>query len=138
MARLEFAELGRLALDMEALAAMPEAVPSGMLDAAADVLMAAQKQKADAMLQGPYNRGAVAAGIRKGQAKKSGSGMSLDISFEGSQHGRPLTEIAYVNEYGKIGQAARPFIRTANEEHGEAAAEAAQRVLDEYTQSNGL
>ena len=63
---------------------------------------------------------------------------SVDITFEGTQHGNKLTEIAFVNEYGKSGQVARPFVRSAIETKKEAANEKAAAVLYSYEKSIGL
>ena len=47
-------------------------------------------------------------------------------------------EIAFVNEYGKRGQKARPFIRDANAESESKMEKAAFRIYDNYLKSKNL
>lgn len=114
---------------------LPKNVQAEMLNAMADVVVEAQRDEANAMLQGPYNKGAVAAAVKKGNPATGGSNPSIKVTFEGTQHGNRLGEIAFVNEYGKTNQPARPFIMTANAkcetETTEAAAEIFYKYLDQ-------
>ena len=103
-----------------------------MLEVQADVLAEAEKRTADSMLQGPYNKGAVAGSIRKGKIHSVGGDKYIDILFTGTQHGNRIAEIAYVNEYGKTNQPARPFIATAIEQSEDEAEERAADVIDKY------
>lgn len=109
-----------------------------MLNASANVVVAAQKRKASVMLQGPYNKDAVMNAITKGKFKKSGSIASIKIEFPGTQHSTPIGRIAYVNEYGKTNQPARPFIATANKESEEEAESAAMAAYDAWLKTKGL
>lgn len=45
-------------------------------------------------------------------------------------------EIAFINEYGKTNQPARPAIREANEENADQAVEDAADVLDRWIQKH--
>ena len=138
MAKLEFGELDELLLSMEEIAAIPDAVLAEMLNAAGDVVVREQRNTAASMLQGPYNRGAVAAAVRKKKPRRKKDGASLEITFDGTQHGTRLAEIAFINEFGKKGQAARPFVRTANERCAGEATEAQARVYDAWLKGKGL
>mgnify|MGYP001163362984 CR=1 FL=1 len=104
-----------------------------MLDAMADVVVEAQKRTASTMLQGPFYRGGVAGAVAKGRVKKSRDGKVLPIEFIGTQHGEELARIAYINEYGKTNQPARPFIATANAQCEGEAVEKAAAVFEKYT-----
>lgn len=115
-----------------------DTVMDEMLSAKGDVVVEAQKKTAGTMLQGPYNKRAVMGAVTKGKARKIKGGRALDITFEGEQHGNRLAEIAYVNEFGKTNQPARPFIQTANEQSADAATEAAADVLDRHLKNKGL
>lgn len=106
-----------------------------MLDKQADVVVAAQRETAKSMLKGRYNKGAIRAAIKKGKTKRKKDGLVKHITFNGKQHGVRLAEIAFINEYGKRGQPARPFIRTANEKCANAAQLAAESVFDNWIES---
>lgn len=109
-----------------------------MLNASADVVVAAQKRMAGKMLQGPYNKGAVMSAIRKSKITKKKGGASIKIEFPGTQHNTAISEIAFINEFGKTNQPARPFIATANEECADEAGGAAAEAYDEWLKTKGL
>lgn len=118
------------------LAAVPDAVIDAMLNAEADVAVDAQKRTADSMLHGEYWTGDLARSVTKGKVKGGKDGRSLTISFKGSRTRAntttPNTEIAFVNEFGKRGQPARPFIKTANEQCADEAVAAAGKEYDKW------
>lgn len=144
MASFRVEGLGDLMMSFEELSLMPEHVPMGMLDAGAAVLEKAQKEKARTMLAGPYNRGYVMSGLKRQKPKKNKDGYVQHITFEGTvtdeYHKKPtrIAEIAFINEFGKTNQPARPFIQTANEEHADEAEAAEAKVLDDYLKSINL
>ena len=51
---------------------------------------------------------------------------------------RHTIERAYIDEYGKRGQPARPFIRTANERAEPKAAQAGEKVYGAFLDRHGL
>ena len=144
MAGFRVEGLDELMASFEQLALLPDHVPMEMLDAGAAVLEEAQKQKARTMLKGPYSAGRVAGSIKRQKPKKSAGGYIQRITFEGTvkdkYHKKPTraAEIAFINEFGKSGQPARPFIQTANEESADEATAAEARVYDDYLNSIGL
>ena len=93
---------------------------------------------AGTMLQGPYYEGAVAASVKAGKPRVSKSGATVIIKFEGTQHGNRLGEIAFINEYGKKSQPARPFIKKATKEAQDPGADKARVILDRFLSSKGL
>lgn len=117
------------------LAAMPDDVIDRMLNAEADIAVNAQKRTASSMLKGPYDKGAVSGAVKKSKVKGTKSGKAINITFPGKQHGNRIAEIAFVNEFGKQGQDARPFIKTANEECADEAVNAAGAIFDEFINS---
>jgi hypothetical protein len=135
MARFAVSGMDELGDIFKNLAAIPDETIWAMLDAEADVVVAAQRRTAAAMLAGPYNKGAVKSAIRKGKIKRTKGVYRQHITFNGKQHGRPLGEIAFVNEFGKRGQGARPFVKTANEECADEAVNAAGDVYDNWIES---
>ena len=70
------------------------------------------------------------------KAKKTDSGGYLNISFSGSRRrGKTTTrnaEIAFVNEYGKRGQPARPFIGTAMSRSEDEITAPAEKVIGDW------
>ena len=77
--------------------------------------------------------------IKTARAKQTDSGGYENITFSGSRRrGNTATrnaEIAFVNEYGKRGQPARPFIGTAMTRHEEEIADPGAEVLGEWIEN---
>lgn len=135
MAHIRFEGLDELIADLGGIDDLPV---EEMLNAGADVTVAAQKHKADVMLEGPYNKDAVKGAIRKGKARKNKDGAYIKVDFPGMQHGNRIAEIAFVNEFGKTNQPARPFIYTANEESAAERDGAAMAAYDAWLKTKGL
>lgn len=144
MASFRVDGLDELLRDFSAIAELPDTVAEDMLNAEADVLVEAQKATAGSMLAGPYSKGITAYGLTKGKVQMSSGGKVLHITFKGTitdaHHKKPtrIAEIAFINEFGKEGQPSRPFIKTANEEKGEQAVQAAARVYDRFLKTKGF
>lgn len=144
MARFRVDGLDDLLQDFDRFAKMPEDVQDKMLNAEADILVEAQRKTARSMLTGPYSKGIVAKNVIKGKVKKAKDGKVLHITFEGSvtdkahKKGTRVAEIAFINEFGKENQPARPFIQTANEQFADEAVEAARDVHDKWLNEIGL
>lgn len=140
MAKFDTSNLAEFMVDMKDLANLPNSVIADMLDSEADVIMPAQKKMAQSM--GVYDTGQLANSITKGKVTTSSSGSSLSLTFSGSRkRGNTTTrnaEIAFVNEFGKHGQPARPFIQTANEQNIDKAVDKAADVYDKYLKSKNL
>ena len=139
MATMTTSGLDELALSFEEIARGGDELMRPMLEAQCEIVGKAQAETAASMLAGPYNQGALAKGPTPGKYKRSAGGASMSLTFKGSQHGTRLAEIAFYNEFGTgRGQAARPFIRAANEKSASAATDAAAKVYDQYLASKGL
>ena len=122
----------------DGLAALPDEVTEEMLDVQADIVVEAQKKTASTMLQGPYYAGGVAGAVKKSGVRRTSEGKAVEIGFSGKQHGEDLARIAYINEYGKTNQPARPFIMAANAQAEGPALAAAAKVYDNYLKSKNL
>lgn len=113
-----------------------------MLQAGGDVVVEELKKTAKTMLSGRCATGELARSLRKGEITKKDNRRQIAIEFSGSRKRYKTTtrnaEIAYINEFGKKGQPARPFIATAKEQSGEKAAEAAEIVFDRWLSSKGF
>ena len=127
--------LPELEKQLAMLSTIPADVIWKMLDAEADVVVAAQRATAASMLAGRFNKGAVQRAIKKGKIKLVKGVYTQYINYTGRQHGNRIAEIAFVNEYGKKGQAGRPFIRTANEQCADQAVDAGAKVLYDWIDS---
>jgi HK97 gp10 family phage protein len=126
----------------ENLATVPERVIDDMLTAEAAVVAAAQKRTAREMLKGKYATGQIEKSVKPSKPRKLKGVKVISIEFAGSRkRGKRKTsettnaEIAFINEYGKRGQPARPFIKTANEQAADDAVKAAAAIYDEYVDS---
>lgn len=117
---------------------LPEKTRKEMVDAKAEIVEKSLIYYAGTMLQGPYYKGGVARSVTRQKARATKTGATARILFKGTQHGNRVAEIAFVNEFGKRKQPARPFIRTANDKAANAAADAAREVLDKYLKKEGL
>ena len=144
MADLSIDGLDQLTMDLEELANLPTALLDEMINAESDVVVSAQRTKAKVMLSGKYSKGIVSNAISKKKARKAGDGIRQMITVDGivrDEHhrsGTRVAEIAFINEFGKTGQPARPFMKIANEESADAAVSAALKVYDDYLKSKNL
>lgn len=68
--------------------------------------------------------------------RKTDSGGYCEVTFSGSRRrGKTTTrnsEIAFINEYGKEGQTARPFIRQAGEQYGDQISDQGEKVIGDW------
>ncbi|MEE1273286.1 MAG: hypothetical protein UHI81_02170 [Olegusella sp.] len=68
--------------------------------------------------------------------KQTDGGGYCEVTFSGSRRrGNTTTrnsEIAFINEYGKEGQPARPFIRQAGEQYGDQISEPGEKVVGDW------
>lgn len=140
MAQFHFSGLDELMLDLEDVANLPEDVHDEMLNAMADVTVDAQKRAGRAL--GVEETGLTLRSIKKGKIKVQSGQRVVYITPTGTRlRGTKRirnAEIAFVNEYGKRGQKARPFIRTGNEQSAEEATRAAAEVYDRYLKTKNL
>lgn len=138
MADFDVSGLDDLMLSLQQVAELPEDVQDNMLNAQADMVMAAQQRSALSIA----DTGQTARSLRKSKPKTRKGVRSISITFSGSRkRGETTTrnaEIAFVNEYGKKGVPPRNFIRKANEQSAAASTQAAAAVYDQYLQSKGL
>lgn len=137
MANLSVNGMDALIGDMTALAALPNDVIDGILNAEADIIEAEQRKTAREM--GVYDTGMTASSIKKGRVERTAGETKIFIYPRGkNQHGDRNAEVAFINEYGKRGQTARPFIRTSNERAADGMVEAGEKVLNAYLDSKRL
>lgn len=140
MANLSTSGLEELLDDLEAIAEIPDETLLEMLTAEAEVI--AEAQAAEAKTMGVFDTGKTAQSITYDKKLKvTSDGKAIYVYPKGTRsdgNRRSVSEVAFINEFGKNGQAARPFIRTANERKGDAAVDAAAQVYDKYLKSKNL
>ena len=137
MAQLTTDGLAEFSLSMEELRALPAAVLDEMLAAQADVIEPAQKRTG--LAYGVHRTGVTLASIRRGRPQRTKDGKAIFITPQGKNaDGNRNAEVAFINEFGKRGQAPRPFIRNANESHADEAVDAAARKYDLWLKSKQL
>ena len=125
--------------DFKKLASVPDSIYDNMLDAAAEVMVKETSEKARTMLVGPYYTGDLAEHIKRGKMRKNAkNGRYTDVLFVGNvvdkhhPNGERRATIAYINEYGKRKQPARPFISVAIDAGSVPAVDAAAEVYYDY------
>ncbi len=137
MARIDTSEFSEFLLDMEELARLPDEVIEKMLLAEAEVAERAIKSKGRSY--GVEDTGMTLASITTGKVKRTKLGMGLNIYPKGkNKRGDRNAEVAFINEFGKHGQPARPFMRDACEEAADEVCEAAEKIYNQYLNSKKL
>ena len=140
MAEISTSGLEELLSDMEAIAEIPDATILEMLSAEAGVI--AEAQAAEARAMGVVDKGVTARSITfDKKLKVTKDGKAIYVYPQGSRSDgsrRRVAEVAFVNEFGKRGQPARPFINTANARKGDEAVKAAAEVYDNFLKSKYL
>lgn len=143
MAEFSCNGLDGLMLSLQEIAEIPENVQEEMLQAGAEVVAKAQREKVRAY--GIYDGSSpkhVADSIKPGKVKLKKGQRIIYVSPTGSRRrGKTVTrnsEILFVNEYGRRGQKARPAVRDANEASAEATTAAQAEVYDKYLRSKDL
>ena len=138
MARLCVDGLDDLMLSLEDVAAIPDDVAAAMLDAEAQVVEEAQI--AQGMTMGVYRTGDTLHSIRRGKMKRSKNGERvMYVTPRGvNSRGERNAAVAFINEYGKRDQPARPFIAMANAVAAGPAAAKAEKIYDAFLKSKDL
>ena len=137
MARLEIEGMDELSAAFGRLADVPDSVKTETLDAMAAVAARAIKRQGEAMgVRDPESEVHILDKISSSKAKLTATGGTKDITFSGtrSRSGKRVrnAEIAFVNEYGKRNQPARPCIGRAMNENDEPIADAGGKVLGDW------
>lgn len=140
MAEISTSGLEELFEDMAAIAELPDKVILEMLTAEAEVI--AEAQAAEARAMGVVDKGITAGSITfDKRLKTTKDGKAIHVYPKGSRSDgsrRRVAEVAFVNEFGKESQPARPFINTANARKGDEAVQAAAEVYDNFLKSKNL
>lgn len=121
---------------------IPEETTTKMLKSMGQKTKQAIERTAASMLQGVFATGTTQRVMRVNKPKLTDTGGSVTVTFSGSrERGKTKTrnaEIAYINEFGKKGQAARPFVKTAKEQDAEKINQAGADVFYSWLDKTGL
>ena len=138
MASLELYGFDGLEDALRRLSDMPDSVKTEALDRMADVAADKIRSQGESMgVRDPESGDHILDKISKrSKAKMTDAGGYKMISFTGKRRrGKTETrnaEIAFVNEYGKRGQPARPFIGTAMNAAADAITDEAEKVIGDW------
>ncbi len=135
MASLELEGFDSLEDAFRRISEIPFEVTAEALDGMAEVAMKKIKSQGESMgVRDPDSDVHILDKIKANKAKQTQSGGYENITFSGSRtRGRGKrtrnAEIAFVNEYGKRGQRARPFIGTAMTQNEDAILAPAEKTI---------
>lgn len=142
MASFSYTGLDDFILSMEEVANLPDDVIDEMLNAQADILVEAQRRECMAMGVHSKGGGQTLKAIKKGDIKNEKGQRVIHVYPSGTrQRGKKRVrngEIAFINEYGKKGQKARPFIRVANEKSAGQTTQAGREVYENFLKTKNL
>lgn len=141
MATLELTGFDDLEDAFRRISEIPFDVTAEALDAMAAVAADAIRSTGESMgVRDPESDVHILDKIKPRKAKKTEYGGYEMISFTGTRtRGKTKTrnaEIAFVNEYGKRGQPARPFIGTAMNRGADQIQDQAEKVIGDWIQTN--
>lgn len=116
---------------------VPEGVMEESLEAMAKTALPLIKAKGESMgVRDPESNVHILDTLKATKFVKTKNGGHIDLNFSGTRtrSGKKTrnAEIAFVNEYGKRSQAARPFIGTALAENEDKIANAGIKVLSDW------
>lgn len=126
-----------LAVALREASDIPEDVKFKAMYAAADIVAAEQKRVGEEKeVRDPESNVHILDKIKVNEPKIEKDGASITITFSDTRkRGNTTTrnaEIAFINEFGKNGMQARPFISVANKKAQERAWDAAADVIHDY------
>lgn len=125
--------------DFADIAEMPDEIAEEILNEQGDIAIRETTRTGRSM--GVYRAGS---GETLGSLKKSrpahlNGTHSIKVEFAGrNRHGERNATVAFINEYGKTNQPARPFVATALEKAEEELNNAAKAAVDKYLKKKGF
>ena len=141
MASLELEGFEDLEDAFKRISEIPFPVTAEALDGMAEVAMKNIKAQGESMgVRDPDSDVHILDKIKTNKAKQTQSGGYKNITFSGSRtRGRGIVTrnaaIAFVNEYGKRGQRARPFIGTAMKQNEDAILAPAEKIIGDWIET---
>ena len=141
MAKLEMNGIDGLQNAMNRIGEIPWPVTEQALDGMAKVAAAEIKSTGESMgVRDEESDVHILDHITTKKAKQTDDGGREQITFDGTRRrGKKTTrnaEIAFVNEYGKKNQSARPFIRTALAQNEDTISEPGVKIIGDWIENN--
>ena len=141
MAKLEMNGIDGLQNAMNRIGEIPWPVTEQALDGMAKVAAAEIKSTGESMgVRDEESDVHILDHITTKKAKQTDDGGREQITFDGTRRrGEKTTrnaEIAFVNEYGKKNQSARPFIRTALAQNEDTISEPGVKIIGDWIENN--
>ena len=142
MAKIEISGFDEVDRMLHNLAEIPAGVKTQALTAMAEVGEGAVRATGLVMgVRDPDSSVHILDHIAHSKIKLTENGGKTSVTFRGSRRrGNTTTrnaEIAFVNEYGRRGQPARPFIRQTAEQYGDAIADAGEKIIGTWFENGG-
>ena len=140
MATLELEGFEDLEDAFRRISEIPFRVTGEALDGMAEVAEAKIKTSGESMgVRDPESDVHILDKIKRNKAKQTQSGGYETITFSGSRtrSGKETRNaaIAFINEYGKRGQRARPFIGTAMKQNEDAILAPAEKIIGDWIET---
>ena len=140
MASFKVSGIDELCNAMAKVQNIPNNIITDMLQAMGEVAKKAIESYARA--KGIVGTGLTIASIKIKRPKITPTGGQTAVTFEGSRTRVNTTtrnaEIAFINEFGKRGQPARPFIKEAIDKEGDKIGDAGTEIFNKWLETNGL
>jgi len=140
MATLEVEGFEDLEDALQRISEIPFPILGEALDAMAETAAAKIREEGMSMgVRDPESEVHILDVIKPRTPKQTDSGGYQDITFSGSRrrHGKSTrnAEIAFVNEYGRRGQPARPFIGNAMTKNENTISAAGEKIIGDWIES---
>lgn len=140
MAKLDLDGFDELENAFRRMEEIPWDVKEEALDTMAEVAAGKIRSQGETMgVRDPDSDVHILDRIVRRKAKQTDSGGREDISFDGTRTRNGITtrnaEIAFINEYGKRGQRARPFIGTAMAQNEDEITSPGERILGDWIEN---
>ena len=138
MAHFEITGMDELLRSLEALEELPGEVADDVLNEQADILIREIKRVGNSM--GVRDTGATLDSLKKSKVGRySGGAFYIDVKFDGKRRGNTRNaEVAFINNYGKTNQPARPFVDVGAESADANMFRAANDAVDKYLKKKGF
>ena len=140
MATLEALGFDSLEQVFREISEIPWSVTEDALDAMAETAMPKIRGSGESMgVRDPESEVHILDKLKRNKAKQTDSGGYETVTFSGTRtrHGTRTrnAEIAFINEYGKRGQPARPFMARALDANQDAILGAAEQIVGDWIEN---
>ena len=119
------------------IAEMPDEIAEEILNEQADIVIRETTRTGRSM--GVHRTGDTLGSLKKSRPAHLNGTHSIKVEFAGkNRHGERNATVAFINEYGKTNQPARPFVSTALEKADAEIQNAAENAVDKYLKKKGF